>query len=238
VYVLKLPLISVVIPAFNEELSLGSVIDDAKSMLRNMGLPHEIIVVNDGSRDRTADVAKNYGAVLINNRRNLGKGAALINGFVKARGDVIVAMDADGSHSADDIPKLVYPILKNGSTKVTIGSRFTYDFGKRSTSSLHLVGNKIINFIILCLTGKYISDSQCGFRAYRREVLRKIALHSSGFDIESEMIIKLLKNGWDVKEVPIVCYPRRNGLTRIDTFKDGFNIVKGIIKATFYSVLG
>ena len=111
------------------------------------------------------------------------------------------------------------------------------EIGRRSTSALHLVGNRIINAMILMATGRYISDSQSGFRAYKKNALAKIALHSSGFDIESEMTIKMLKKGFTILEVPIRCDPRKNGLTRVNSFEDGFNIVKTIIKATMYSIL-
>jgi len=229
--------ISVIIPAYNEELSLGSVIEDTMDVLRKIGLPHEIIVVNDGSQDNTADIARKFGVILINNDKNLGKGAALINGFRKAKGDIVVTMDADGSHRAEDIPFLIYPIINGGSVEATVGSRFVNELGKKSTSSLHLIGNRIINFFILLVTGKYVSDSQCGFRAFRKSALGKIALHSSGFDIESEITIKMLRKGFAIMEIPIRCNPRKNGLTRINSFKDGFNIFKAILKAAFYSML-
>ena len=230
-------LISVVIPAYNEGPNLGLVLGDTNNILQKMGFPYEIIVVNDGSQDNTADVARKYGVILINHEENMGKGTALINGFRKAKGDIIVTMDADGSHRAEDIPFLIFPMLNGGSVEAILGSRFVDEKGRRSTSSLHLIGNRIINFLILMSTGRYISDSQCGFRAFKKNALGKIALHSSGFDIESEMTIKMLKNGFTVMEIPIRCDPRKNGFTRISSFKDGFNIVKTIIKSTFYSIL-
>jgi len=237
VNVLERPLISVIIPAYNEEPNLGVVLGDTKNVLQNLGLSYEIIVVNDGSQDNTADIARKNGVTLINNEKNMGKGTALINGFRKARGNIVVTMDADGSHRAMDIPFLLHPFLNGVSVEATLGSRFVDDIGKKSTSSLHLIGNRIINFLIMLSTGKYISDSQCGFRAFRKNALGKIALHSSGFDIESEMIIKMLKKGFTVMEIPIRVDPRKNGFTRINSFEDGFNIVKTIIKSTLYSIL-
>ncbi len=233
---MEIPSISVVIPAYNEEHNLSFVLQDIHDILTKVGLPYEIIVVNDGSQDKTAEVARGFDVVLIDNRRNLGKGSSLINGFVHTKGNIIVTMDADGSHRAEDIPHLIHPLLKNGNVQAAIGSRFVNSIGKRSTSELHLVGNRIINALILLLTGRFVSDSQSGFRAYRRNALMKIKLHSSGFDIESEMTIKFLKKGLAITEVPITCYPRKNGLTRIQPFKDGFNIVRSIIKAAFYSL--
>ena len=230
-------LISVIIPAYNEGPNLGLVLRDTENILQNMGFPYEIIVVNDGSQDDTADAARKPGVILINNDENLGKGAALINGFRRARGNIIVTMDADGSHRAEDIPFLLSPMLNGGSFEAIVGSRFVDEKGRRSTSSLHLIGNRIINALILMVTGRYISDSQSGFRAYKKNALGKITLHSTGFDIESEMTIKMLKKGLKFMEIPIRCDPRMNGVTRINTFQDGFNIVKTIIKATFYSIL-
>ena len=226
------------IPAYNEGPSLGLVLRDTNNILQNMGFPYEIIVVNDGSQDNTADIAKKHEVILINNDKNLGKGAALIKGFRRAKGNIVVTMDADGSHRAEDIPFLLSPMLNGGSVEAILGSRFVDDVGRRSTSNLHLIGNRIINALILMSTGRYISDSQSGFRAYKKNALGKIALHSSGFDIESEMTIKMLKKGFKFMEVPIRCDPRKNGFTRVNSFQDGFNIVKTIIKATVYSFLG
>ena len=230
-------LISVIIPAYNEEPNLGLVLRDTKNILQNMGFPYEIIVVNDGSHDNTEGIARKYGVILINNDENLGKGAALIRGFRRARGNIVVTMDADGSHRAADIPFLLSPMLNGGSLEAIVGSRFVDEVGRRSTSCLHLIGNRIINALILMSTGRYISDSQSGFRAYKKNALGKIMLHSTGFDIESEMTIKMLKKGFKFMEIPIRCDPRMNGVTRVNTFQDGFNIVKTIIKATFYSIL-
>jgi len=230
-------LISVVIPAYNEGPNLGLVLEDTKDILLKMGFPYEIIVVNDGSQDNTADIAKKHGVILINNEKNMGKGTALISGFRRAKGDIVVTMDADGSHRAEDIPVLLSPMLNGGSLEAAVGSRFVDERGRRSTSSLHLIGNRIINALILMVTGRYISDSQSGFRAYKKNALAKIALHSTGFDIESEMTIKMLRKGFRILEVPIRCDPRKNGFTRVNSFEDGFNIVKTIIKSTLYSIL-
>jgi len=228
-------LISVVIPAFNEEHNIGFVLQSTHEVLKKMGLPYEVIVVNDGSMDRTTDVAKEHNVILVNNGKNLGKGAALKAGFIRAKGQFVVTMDADGSHQPEDIPALLNPILKNDDVKATIGSRFVDDVGKNSTTKLHLIGNKIINALILFLLGRVISDSQSGFRAFKREALKKLALSSSRYEIESEMTIKMLKNDFIIREVPIRCKQRKAGSTKVNSFNDGFRIFKAIIKAIFCS---
>ena len=226
------PLISVVIPAFNEEHNIGYVLNSIHEVLKKTGFLYEIIVVDDGSVDRTAEVAKEHNVILVGNETNSGKGAALKAGFIKAKGQFIVTMDADGSHQPDDIPALIVPVLRN-EVDVVVGSRFINRIGKNSTSRLHLIGNSIINIIILFLMGKNISDSQSGFRAFKRNVLNKLPVSSSHYEIESEMTIKMLKNGFKIKEIPIRCIQRRSGSTRIDSFPDGFKILKTIIKSTF-----
>ncbi|MDH5439948.1 MAG: glycosyltransferase family 2 protein [Candidatus Bathyarchaeota archaeon] len=227
------PFISVVIPAFNEELSIGSVLQGTREVLEKTGFSYEIIVVNDGSADRTAEVAREHDVVLVENDGNLGKGAALRAGFMKVRGEVIVMMDADGSHQPEDISRLICPVLRNGDAEVATGSRFVSEMGRNSTKKLHLVGNKLINTLILFLTGRYVSDSQSGFRAFRRDVLRRFALSSSGYEVESEMTIRMLKSGLRIREIPISCKQRKCGTTRINSFGDGFRILKAILKATF-----
>ena len=229
---MKTPLISVIVPAFDEEANIGSVLDSIHGVLVQAGFPYEIIVVNDGSSDKTSEVVKENNVVLVNHTKNLGKGAAIRTGLQRARGGVVVTIDADGSHPPRDIPRLVYPLI-NGNVDAVIGSRFTNEHGKVSTSELRLLGNRIINYAFLLLTRKRIADTQSGFRAYKREAFRKLSIRSSGFEAESEITLKMLKRGFSIKEVPIDCEPRDNGSSKVKSFKDGFKILKSIL---FFSV--
>jgi len=227
------PFISVVIPAFNEEQNIGFVLTNINKVLKEMNFPYEIIVVNDSSTDRTAEVAKEHNVLLINQRKNFGKGDALKTGFVMAKGKIVVMMDADGSHRPEDIPVLVDPLFDEKAVDVVVGSRFNDDEGKNSTTRLHLIGNKLINAVIFFLTGKYVSDSQTGFRAFRREALKRLALWSTKFEIESELTVKMLKSDIRVREVPIRCMKRFGGASKVSSFRDGFEIFKAILKAAF-----
>lgn len=225
--------VSVVIPAFNEEDSIGFLLEGIHDVLKAMNLHHEIIVVDDGSFDRTAEIAKGHDVVLINNGRNLGKGYALRRGVLRAKGHFVVTMDADGSHEPGGVQLLLHQLLNGDDVDAVVGVRFHDDEGKRSTTRLHVLGNKIINVVILFLTGRYVSDSQSGFRGFRRDALKKLALSSSGFGIESEITIKLLRNGFRTKEVPIRCRKRVGGNTKISSFSDGFRILKVILRSVF-----
>jgi glycosyltransferase involved in cell wall biosynthesis len=229
---MKEPVVSVIIPAFNEEACIGSILLETQETLAKAGLPYEIIVVNDGSHDATTKVAKDCNVIVVENGANLGKGAAIKAGILKATGELIVTMDADGSHRPDEILLLISPILKDYA-EVALGSRFNDGNGRNTTTKLHLIGNKIINMVILLLTGKYVSDSQSGFRVYKRDALRKLSLSSSRYEIEAEMTVKTLKKGFRIIEIPISCKNRKHGYSKINNFNDGFNILKTILKATF-----
>jgi glycosyltransferase involved in cell wall biosynthesis len=229
---MKEPRVSVIIPAFNEENCIRDILLETLEVLAKTGLSYEIIVVDDGSRDETVKVAKEYNVVVVENGVNLGKGAALKAGFLKATGDLIITMDADGSHKPKDLLTLISPLLKDH-VDMTLGSRFNSEIGRNSTSKVHFVGNKIINMVILFLTGNYISDSQSGFRAYKRVAIKKLSLYSLRYEIETEIIVKMLRKGFRIKEVPINCEKRMHGYSKINGFNDGFKILKTILKAMF-----
>jgi len=225
------PMISVVIPAFNEEKNIADVIEQTEASLNSLNLTYEVIVIDDGSNDKTRHYASNNGAKLISYLTNHGKGYAIRKGLANARGQILVTLDADGSHRPDEIPKLIKPLLYGAD--VVIGSRFLENHGKKVTSRLHTFGNHLFNILILLLTKKKITDSQTGFRAFKRKVLKGIELFSNGYEIESELTIKTLKNGFKVIEEPITCDKRKNGLSKLNTFSDGFTILKTILKANF-----
>ena len=224
------PLISVVIPAFNEEKNIVNVIAQTETVLQSLNLPYEIIVVDDGSNDNTRLNASNNGAKLISYSANHGKGYALKRGFAYAKGQILVTIDSDGDHRPEEILKLIKSLL-NGAD-VVIGSRFLGN-NREVTSKLNLLGNRLFNILIMILTSKRITDSQTGFRAYKRKALKEIELFSNGYEIESELTVKTLKNGFKVQEEPITCDKRKNGKSKLNPFSDGLTILKTILKANF-----
>jgi glycosyltransferase involved in cell wall biosynthesis len=229
----RLSVISVVIPAYNEGKTVGSVIQRAHQVLRDLEIPYEIIVVDDGSTDETARIASQSGAVLVSNGVNRGKGHSLCMGIEKSKGSIVVTMDADGSHQPEEIPKLLSPILRrNPRIDAVIGSRFLGDLEESAMSNMRFVGNKIINLVIKMLTGKWITDSQSGFRAYRREIFDSTRIKSKGFDIETELTIKALVNGFILTEVPITCTRRVDSVSKLSTFRDGFAIFRTIFESS------
>jgi len=220
--------ISVIIPAYNEEKTIGYVIEETSRVMDSLGIPYEIIVVDDGSIDRTRENASNYKVKVLSNERNMGKGFALREGFRSAQGNIIVTMDADGSHDPKEIPLLIKLLFKGAD--MVAGSRFLGS-QKAHASKLHIFGNKIINAIIMILTRKTITDSQTGLRAIKKGALQKISLKSNGFEIETEITVKGLKNGFRFQEIPINCRKREHGKSRIRIFSDSAKILKTIIKS-------
>lgn len=220
--------ISVVIPAYNEEKTIGNIIEETIQVMDTLGMPYEIIVVDDGSIDRTKEIASKYKATVISNGRNRGKGYALKKGFQHAQGDIIVTIDADGAHNPKEIPDLINPLF-NGADIVT-GSRFLGN-GEDHTSKIHILGNYLINVTIMVLTRKLITDSQTGLRAFKSIFLQKIGLESDGYEIETELTVKGLKNGFNFQEIPISCRRREYSVSKLKILSDGLKILKTVLKS-------
>ncbi|ALM74695.1 Dolichyl-phosphate beta-glucosyltransferase [Thermococcus barophilus] len=158
----------------------------------------EIIVVDDGSEDRTSEVARELGAEVIRLEQNQGKGRAMSEGIKKANGDIIVFIDADGQHKPEEIIKLVEPIV-NGEADFVIGSRLIKAQGERPL--IRKISNFITTSLIRLKLGINVRDTQSGFRAIRREFLPEI--ESKRYEVETEVLIKAVKKGARVKEVPV-----------------------------------
>ena len=221
------PFVSIIIPAFNEQKNIGDILKKTCMVAESSSFPFEIIVVDDGSTDLTVDLAKQYEVTVLTGGVNEGKGAALRRGFVHARGEILITMDADGSHDPEDIPNLLLPVL-NGAT-LALGTRFASEEGKRSTTKLNLFGNGLINLSIMLLTAKQVTDSQCGFRAMKQTFLRGLNLVSDRYEVETEVLVKALVKGSPVTEVPLRISKRKNGHSHLNPFGDGFKIMKTVI---------
>ncbi len=221
--------ISVVIPALNEEETIAEIIEGCKPYA------DEIIVVDGHSNDRTREVADSHGArVILDNAKGKGEAIRHVIGYVK--GDIIVFIDADGSHDPRDIPKLVDPIISGKADHVS-GSRLI-----GGSSELHggfdecfrLMGS---SFITACINWRFkvkLSESQNGFRAIKTDVIKQLGLRENITTIEQEMIMKTLKKGFRMAEVPTHEHERKKGYSKISLKKVWFRYVYTMVKYLFF----
>lgn len=188
--------VTVILPAYNEEVSIGSVVLLARRYA------DRVIVVDDGSSDRTAELAANAGAEVVVHSTNKGKGMAFKTGFEAAEGaDIIVTMDSDGQHNPADIPKLVTPILK-GEADMVNGSRYLNGH-TTDTPAYRRLGQTILDKVTIVNSGVRITDSQSGFRAFSASTKDIFRFNAQGMAIESEMLADAGRYGLRVKEVEI-----------------------------------
>ncbi len=220
-------LLSIIIPVYNEELTIGNIIDRTKKSVEEIGLKYEIIVVDDHSYDTSLEVAKTHNIRLLSLKHHLGKGYALRAGFVKAKGDIIVTLDSDASHRPEELEEVIRPILEDEADLV-IGSRYLNQ-RRIAARKLNAFGVRIFNYLIQLFTGVGTTDSQSGYRAMKREVLRKQKLKSGEYEIESEMLVKTAKQGFRVREVPISFEQRTYGRSGVDPMIDGSKILLSIV---------
>jgi len=188
--------ICVIIPAYNEAKTIGGLITEIKR------LGHEALVVDDGSTDDTAVLAEEAGAVLIKQGSNLGKGICLKDGFeyAKQRGfEAVIAMDADGQHSPDDIPKFIEK-SQGSQASMVIGNRME---NTRNMPLLRVLTNRFMSWLLSKKCGQKVPDTQCGFRLIKKEVLEAVTITTSHFEIESEMILKAAKQGFKIESIAI-----------------------------------
>ena len=216
--------ITVILPAYNEEVSIGSIV------LLTRFYADNVIVVDDGSSDRTAEVARKAGAEVIVHEVNQGKGVALKTGFTAAASlgaDVIVTMDSDGQHNPADIPKLVEPILK-GEADMVNGSRYLNGMDK-NTPVYRRIGQTILDRVTNLNSGLAITDSQSGFRAFAASTKDVFRFSAQGMAIESEMLADAGKSNLRIKEVEIgVRYDV--DCSTLSPIKHGFSVLVLVLK--------
>jgi glycosyltransferase involved in cell wall biosynthesis len=224
-------LVSVVIPVFNEELTIGNVIERLTAVMKKTSFKYEIIVVDDRSADKSLEISKSHGVKVFSLKQHLGKGYALRAGFAKAKGEIVTTIDSDGSHRPEELPRLLTPLLQNKADLV-IGSRYLSQ-KPVAAKKLNAAGVRLFNFLIKFLTRAEVSDSQSGYRVMKSAVLRNMRLKSGGYEIESEMLVKTARQGFRVREVPISFEQRTYGTSRLDPIVDGFKILLSIVLSYF-----
>lgn len=210
----------IVIPAFNESKRIEKVLED----INVTGIP--VVVVDDGSKDSTYEIAKKHNVKILRHKINLGKGAALKTGCeaaISMGAEAIIMMDSDGQHKAEDLPKFVEKI-QSGKFDVIFGSR-NMNLG---VPLVRFLGNKFASVLVVLLFRIYVSDLICGYRAITKKAYEQMDLKSSDYGIETEMVIKTAGLKLRYCEIPVeaIYYDRFKGVTILDAFGVLLNVIK------------
>lgn len=227
--------LSVIVPAYNEEKTIAAVIH---SLVEVIPQNSEIIVVNDGSRDKTAEIVKSLcqkfaNLCLLEQPKNMGKTAALITGFAASGGEIVIIQDADLEYDPVDIGVVIEPIV-TGKADVVYGSRFLVRRAARVLYFRHYLANKFLTFLSNLLTDINLSDVETGYKAFRGEIIRNMVIEAKGFGFEIEVTAKIAKLKCRIFEVPISYYGRTYEEGKKIGVKDGIAAIGYIIKYNLF----
>jgi glycosyltransferase involved in cell wall biosynthesis len=212
------------IPAYNEEIAIGSVVLRAKKHV------DAVLVIDDGSSDATADVAASAGATVLRHGKNQGKGIAIRDAFLKAReleADILVCLDADGQHNPDEIPRLLDPIRK-GEADMVIGSRFLTI--RSRIPAYRRAGQEFLNFLTNRVSHSDVTDSQSGFRAFSRTAIQTLPMDEEGIGIESFLQRAAYDQHLKIMEVPITCRYDVEHASKMGSVRHGFTVINTVLR--------
>ncbi len=214
--------ITVVIPALNEEEAIGPVLKEVPvSVLMDMGYETEVMVIDNGSKDKTSHIAKQHGATVIIQPIR-GYGNAYKSGFANASGDIIATGDADLTYPFEDLPKFIKKMEEDDLDFITT-NRLEHVDSEVMTPS-HIFGNKLLTAVTKLLFASPFADSQSGMWIFRRAIWDDLDVRSSGMSFSQELKIEAYTRGFKCAEVPIK-YRLRVGETKLNTFKDGIRVM-------------
>jgi glycosyltransferase involved in cell wall biosynthesis len=222
------PQVSLVIPAHNEAPTIAAVIEACRQAMPGLG---EILVVDDGSTDGTAQVAQSTGVRVLRLEPNRGKGVALREGIAETSKPILAFIDADAQDDPAEFPRLLAALGPD--VAMVIGSRFLGTLYDGSITPSHHVGNLAITAAFNLLYGSHITDTQAGFRLVRRDALALEALHAVRYEIETELCLHVVKRGGWVVEVPVTRAARGGGASGFETARDGLRILRRMVKGRF-----
>jgi len=217
--------IAVIIPCYNEELTIAKVINDFKGELPGA----DIYVYDNNSKDNTGKIARDHGAIVVKESRQ-GKGNVVRAMFRDIDADIYIMVDGDDTYPAEAVMELIQPIINNEADMV-IGDRLsngTYE--KENKRAFHNLGNNLVQGLIGLLFKNEIKDIMTGYRAFNRFFVKTMPVMSEGFQIETEMSIHALDKKFRLKEIPIAYRDRPDGSeSKLNTFRDGYRVIKTLL---------
>jgi dolichol-phosphate mannosyltransferase len=228
--------LSIVIPVYNEAATLGRLLEKVAAV--KVPLDKEIIIVDDGSTDRSGEIARTFAAchagTTVVAKTNGGKGSAVRLGLKCATGDILLIQDADLEYDPGDYPALLAPILSGTSTAV-FGTRRHAPRGRLRERNpvlfmLHLIGNDALSLLTSVLYGRRITDMETCYKLFTRDIYRTLGLEADGFDIEPEIAAKILRAAIPIVEVPIRYYSRDFSEGKKITWVDGVKAAIALVK--------
>ena len=217
------PEVSVLIPCLNEEEAIEGVVEDAFEGLRRAGVRGEVLVIDNGSEDRSVAVAAEAGATVVHEPRR-GYGSAYLAGLDAARGRYVVMADGDGTYDLRELGEFI-DRLQNGADMV-LGTRLKGEIEPGAMPWSHrYIGNPILTGMLRLFFGRVVSDAHCGLRAVKRDAATDLGLSATGMEFASEMVIKAAKQGLEIDEIEITYRPRV-GESKLNSFRDAWRHVR------------
>ncbi|MFH1443860.1 MAG: glycosyltransferase family 2 protein [Candidatus Peregrinibacteria bacterium] len=215
-----------VIPAYNEAKRIASVVENTSNFVDT------VVVVDDGSSDATAVVAERAGAMVVRHAQNCGAGAATMTGIEAARAmgaEVIVTLDADEQHDPRDIPSLLHSVLTDRADIV-----FANRFGQKNhIPFIRRFFNAVGNLVTFATTGRWVNDSQCGFKVFGPRAVREVSIRMSGYEFCTELVRETVQRQWRVAEVPIKVLYSQYTLAKGQSFANGVKTALRILLRSF-----
>jgi glycosyltransferase involved in cell wall biosynthesis len=226
--------VSLIVPAYDEAGLIAEVLDG----IEQLPFDTEVIVVDDGSTDGTAEVAESWAAahpkqeLRILRQAHAGKGAAIRAAIPLLTGEIAVIQDADMEYDPADVPALIEPIAR-GKADVVFGTRLTAGRPSRAHLFWHLVGNRALSLLASALYNTTLSDIETGYKAFRTDVLRTLGLRENGFGVEAEIAAKVSRSKLRVYELPIAYYGRTYDEGKKITWRDGLRAIAVLVSLRF-----
>lgn len=234
---MKQPKIAIVIPAYNEADVIEDVITGLKLELQKAGINYELILVDDGSRDATAEIARQHGAYVISHILNTGSGGATATGLSYAQQsnfDMAVTVDADGQHDPKDVIKGI-KLMMEGKSELLIGSRL---IDAQGMSKVKVFGNRGLSFITYVIFGINVTDSQSGLRVFSKKALDNLKWKTAGYEFCSEMLWRARQQNLKISEYPIKAIYTEYSIKKGQNNWNGINIIKSLVQRRIMELFG